>query len=54
MRRFETAEQAQRLLSVHGLVGNLFRFSRPLMLAVHYRMFRSSAFTRWQQAACGQ
>lgn len=54
MRKFKSARQAQRFLSVHGLVGNLFRFERHLMRTRHYRMFRSRAFTRWQQATCAQ
>jgi hypothetical protein len=54
MRRFASAEQAQRLLSVHGLVGNLFRVARHLMRAVHERMFCCRAFTGCQQATYGQ
>jgi putative transposase len=52
MRRFKSPAQAQRFLSVHGVVGNLFRVGRHLLRAVHYRMFRSQAFGAWQQVSC--
>lgn len=50
MRRFKSEGQAQRFLSVHGVVQNLFRFGRHLLRARNYRMFRMRAFVRWQQA----
>ena len=37
MRRFKSPGQAQRFLSVHGLVRNLFRVGRHLVRAVHHR-----------------
>jgi len=49
MRRFKSAGLAQRFLTVHGVVGNLFRLGRHLICAVHYREFRSRAFFEWQQ-----
>ena len=52
MRRFKSPTQAQRFLSLHGLVGNLFRVGRHLLRAKHYRLFRLRAFLYWQQAAC--
>ncbi|MEE8544065.1 MAG: IS6 family transposase [Gammaproteobacteria bacterium] len=52
MRRFKSPAQAQRFLSVHGVVGNLFRVGRHLLRAVHYRVFRSQAFGTWQQVSC--
>ena len=52
MRRFKSAGQAQRFLSVHGVVGNLFRLGRHLIRATHYREFRSRAFCEWQQVTC--
>jgi putative transposase len=52
MRRFKSPAQAQRFLSVHGIIGNLFRVGRHLLRAVHYRMFRARAFDSWQQVAC--
>ena len=44
MRRFKSAGQAQRFLTVYGVVGNLFRLGRHLTRASHYREFRSRAF----------
>ena len=52
MRRFKSPTQAQRFLSLHGLVGNLFHVGRHLLRAKHYRLFRLRAFLYWQQAAC--
>ncbi len=49
MRRFKSAGQVQRFLTVHGAVNNLFRLGRHLMRASHYRQFRSKAFSEWQQ-----
>ena len=54
MRRFKSAGQAQRFLSVYGVVGNLFRLGRHLTRASHYREFRSSAFNEWQEVTCAQ
>jgi len=52
MRRFKSAGQAQRFLTVYGVVGNLFRLGRHLMRAIHYREFRSRAFCEWQAVTC--
>ena len=49
MRRFKSTFQAQRFLSVHGIVGNLFRVGRHLLRAANYRLFRARAFGFWQQ-----
>jgi len=49
MRRFKSMKQAQRFLSTHGVINNLFRLGRHLMRACHYRMFRTKAFSEWQQ-----
>ncbi len=43
MRRFKSAGQAQRFLTVYGTVGNLFRLGRHLMRANYCREFRSRA-----------
>ncbi len=50
MRRFKSPGQAQRLLAVHAVVGNLFRNRRHLTRAIPYRMFRARAFAQWQEA----
>jgi len=52
MRRFKSMGQAQRFLTVHGAVGNLFRLGRHLIRAAHYREFRWKAFSEWQQVTC--
>jgi len=54
MRQFKSTGQAQRFLTVYGVVGNLFRLGRHLMRAIHYREFRSKAFCEWQQVTCAQ
>jgi putative transposase len=51
MRRFKSTVQAQRFLSVHGIVGNLFRVGRHLLRAANYRLFRARAFGSWQQVS---
>ena len=47
MRRFKSQSQAQRFLSLHGVVHNLFRFGRHLMRAVNARMFVSARPPVW-------
>ena len=52
MRRFESMAQAQRFLSVHGVIQNLFRVGRHLLRAVNYRMLRARAFVVWNVVTC--
>jgi putative transposase len=52
MRRFKSARQAQRFLSVHGLVGNLFRVGRHLLSSTHHRELRERSFLIWRQETC--
>ncbi len=47
MRRFKSAGQAQRILSVHGVILNFFRFSRHRMGAENHRWLRARAFKDW-------
>ena len=54
MRRFKSAEQAQRFLSAHGPINNLFRCGRHQMKAAHYRLFRDRAFAQWREVTCVQ
>ena len=54
MRKFKSQGQAQRFLSCHGVVNNLFRFGRHLMQAKDYREFRDRAFFEWNRASCVQ
>ena len=44
MRRFRSAAQAQRFLSVHGIPQNLFRVGRHLLRAANHRMLAPSLF----------
>ena len=49
MRRFKSIAQAQRFLSVHGQVQNLFRVDRHHLNAVHHRLLRDRAFADWRE-----
>ena len=49
MRKFKAPGQAQRFLTVHGLVQNLFRVGRHLLQAHHHRELRDRAFVVWQE-----
>ena len=52
MRRFKSAGQAQRFLSVHSHVHNLFNVGRHRLKARHHRMLRARTFDTWQQVTC--
>ena len=52
MRRFKSAAHAQRFLSVHGLVLNLFRVGRHLLRAAHYRWLRTRSLLVWRAVTC--
>jgi putative transposase len=52
MRRFKSAAQVQRFLSVHGAIHNLFRVARHHLKAVHHRLLRHRAFIDWKAATC--
>ncbi len=54
MRRFKSHSHAQRFLSCHGVINNLFRLGRHLMRAMNYRVFRDRAFVEWDRASCVQ
>ncbi len=51
MRNFKSAGQAQRFLSVHGVVRNLFRLGRHRLRAADYRTLRRRAFAVWSEVA---
>lgn len=51
MRRFKSMSQAQRFLSVHAVVYNLFNLGRHMIAAAHYRTIRQRAFASWNHAA---
>ena len=50
MRKFKSARQAQRFVTAHAAVQNLFNLGRHLVRAEHYRNLRISAFTEWERA----
>ena len=50
IRRFKSSMQAQRFLSIHATVHNLFNLGRNLVSAKHYRLFRQRAFASWGYA----
>ena len=52
MRGFRSSDQAQRFLTLHGLMQNLLRLGRHLMQAANYRLLRTEAFQVWQEAVC--
>jgi putative transposase len=50
MLRFKSEGQAQRFLSVHGVVQNLFRLGRHHLRSVNYRLLRDRSFKEWSAA----
>jgi len=50
MRKFKSKKQAQRFVTAHAAVQNLFNLSRHLVMAQHYRDLRVSAFEEWSRA----
>lgn len=52
MRRFKSAAQMQRFLSVPSPIYNLFRLARHHLKANHHRLLRERAFTEWKTATC--
>jgi putative transposase len=49
MRRFKSNRQAQRFVTAHAAVQNLFNLGRHLIRAEHYRNLRISAFAEWRR-----
>ena len=49
MKRFKSAGQAQRFLSAHDGISNLFHLCRHQVPAVQYRAARSQAFQAWAE-----
>jgi len=50
MRRFKSFGQAQRFVTAHAAVSNLFNLGRHLVRPQHYRDIRISAFGEWEAA----
>ena len=54
MRRFKSQAQAERFLTCHGVVNNLFRLGRHLIQAKNYRIFCERSFAEWTWVRCIQ
>ena len=52
MRRFKSAGQAQRFLSTHSVIQNLFRVGRHLVSSANHRTLRDRSFGVWRQVTC--
>ena len=50
MKKFKSVSQAQRFVTAHAAVSNLFNLGRHLVRAQHYRDLRISAFSEWSRA----
>lgn len=51
MQRFKSARHAQRFLSSHGQLHNLFHLRRHLLTAIDHRAARDRAFQAWRDVA---
>jgi putative transposase len=51
MKRFESAGQAQRFLSAHDQIDNLFHLRRDHVTAVQHRAARTHAFEAWAEVS---
>ncbi len=49
MKRFKSAGQAQRFLSAHDRINNLFHLRRDHVTASQYRAVRARAFETWAE-----
>jgi putative transposase len=47
MKRFKSAGQAQRFLSAHAQISNLFHLHRDHVTATQHRAARAQAFAIW-------
>ena len=52
MRGSKSMGQAQRFLTVHGTMKNLFAISRHLLRAKHYRRLRTETLDMYQLVTC--
>jgi putative transposase len=50
MRRFKSMTQAQRFVTAHAAVRNLFSLGSYVVRAQHYRDLRADAFSEWSRA----
>ena len=51
MKRFKSAGQAQRFLSAHDQINNLFHLRRDHVTASEYRAARTQAFQTWAEVS---
>ena len=51
MKRFKSPGQAQRFLSAHDQIGNLFHLRRDHVTAVQHRAARTRAFETWAEVS---
>ena len=51
MKRFKSPGQAQRFLSAHDQINNLFQLRRDHVTATAYRTARAQAFVIWAEVA---
>jgi putative transposase len=51
MKRFKSAGQVQRFLSIHDPIANLFHLPRHRLSASAYRAARAQAFASWVEVA---
>ncbi len=49
MKRFKSAGQAQRFLSAHDQINNLFHLRRDHVTVSEYRAARTQAFQTWAE-----
>ena len=49
MKRFKSAGQAQRFLSAHDQINNLFHLYRDHLPVTEYRTARAQAFAIWDE-----
>ena len=52
MRRFKSTVQAQRFLTAHGAIQNLFRVGRHHLKAAHHQLLRERALAVWNEVTC--
>ena len=54
MKRYKSARQAQRFLSAHDQINNLFHLRRDHLNATEYRAVRAQAFAVWAEITGGR
>ena len=54
MKRFKSPRHAQKFLSVHDQIANLFHFPRNTLSAIDYRAARAKALAAWYEITAAQ